>query len=87
MNILMIDYFQTTQKCHNHVLLWKVICGIMQATTDALQDWKPFLHTITSDNGKEFANHTAIAKELQIDYYFAKPTTVGNVVLTKTQMD
>lgn len=47
--------------------------GIEQATIEALQDWKPFLHTITSDNGKEFANHTAIAKELQIDYYFAKP--------------
>jgi IS30 family transposase len=46
---------------------------IEQATIEALQDWKPFLHTITSDNGKEFANHTAIAKELKIDYYFAKP--------------
>lgn len=38
-----------------------------------LKEWKPRLHTITSDNGKEFANHQAIAKELEIDYYFAKP--------------
>lgn len=47
--------------------------GIEQATIEALKDWKPFLHTITSDNGKEFAKHAAIAKELNIDYYFAKP--------------
>jgi IS30 family transposase len=46
---------------------------IEQATIDALQDWKPFLYTITSDNGKEFANHTAIAKVLNVDYYFARP--------------
>lgn len=31
------------------------------------------LHTITSDNGKEFANHIEIAQALDIDYYFAKP--------------
>lgn len=47
--------------------------SIEQATIEALQDWKPYLHTITSDNGKEFANHTAIAKALKIDYYFARP--------------
>ncbi len=29
--------------------------------------------TITSDNGKEFANHQSIAETLDIDYYFAKP--------------
>ncbi|ELY1993096.1 IS30 family transposase, partial [Flavobacterium psychrophilum] len=36
-------------------------------------NWKPFLQTITSDNGKEFAKHEAIAKSLEIDYYFANP--------------
>jgi IS30 family transposase len=51
----------------------KEALGIEQAVTEALQDWKPFLHTITSDNGKEFANHTAIAKELNTSYYFARP--------------
>ncbi len=29
------------------------------------------VHTITSDNGKEFANHKTIAKELKCDFYFA----------------
>lgn len=40
---------------------------------DILGEFTTILHTITSDNGKEFANHTAIAKALEIDYYFAKP--------------
>jgi IS30 family transposase len=31
------------------------------------------LHTITSDNGKEFAKHQSIATALEVDYYFAKP--------------
>jgi len=42
-------------------------------TIELLEPWIPFIHTITSDNGKEFANHKEIAKELNIDFYFAKP--------------
>ena len=33
----------------------------------------PYIHTITSDNGKEFASHKEVAEELEIDYYFAHP--------------
>lgn len=40
---------------------------------ELLQDWKPLLKTITSDNGKEFANHSEVADSLNIDFYFAKP--------------
>jgi len=29
--------------------------------------------TLTSDNGKEFANHELVAGVLKIDYYFAHP--------------
>ena len=43
------------------------------AAIEMLQDWKPFLNTITSDNGKEFARHKNIANALEIDYYFAQP--------------
>src|SRR5690554_987295 len=32
-----------------------------------------FSEVLTSDNGKEFANHKEIAQALDIDYYFAKP--------------
>jgi len=31
------------------------------------------LHTITSDNGKEFARHQELSDELEIEYYFAHP--------------
>lgn len=40
---------------------------------DTLCEFTYILHTATSDNGKEFANHAAIAKALKVDYYFAKP--------------
>jgi IS30 family transposase len=44
------------------------------ATTIArLKPFKDSLHTITSDNGKEFAGHEEIATQLEIDFYFAKP--------------
>ena len=42
-------------------------------TIELLEEWKPFIQTITSDNGKEFANHKNIAAALDIDFYFAKP--------------
>ena len=38
-----------------------------------LEDSAPFMHTITTDNGKEFANHEQIAEQLGIDFYFATP--------------
>ena len=38
-----------------------------------LEDWKPFIKTITSDNGKEFADHQRIAEQLNIDFFFADP--------------
>lgn len=31
------------------------------------------VHTLTSDNGKEFARHKDIAKALTADFYFARP--------------
>lgn len=37
---------------------------------------KPYakkVHTLTSDNGKEFAQHKTIAKSLEADFYFAHP--------------
>lgn len=40
---------------------------------EALREWKPFLHTITSDNGKEFAEHAFISAELGVGFFFARP--------------
>lgn len=46
---------------------------VEEKMVELLLDWKPFLHTITSDNGKEFANHKRVSEKLNIDYYFANP--------------
>lgn len=46
---------------------------IENATISLLENWKPLIQTITSDNGKEFGNHQNIAAQLNIDFYFAKP--------------
>ena len=31
------------------------------------------VHTITADNGKEFADHSRVAKALEVQFFFAKP--------------
>lgn len=48
--------------------------ALVQAkAVEILADWKPLLHTITTDNGKEFAYHQKVADELEVACYFAKP--------------
>jgi transposase, IS30 family len=46
---------------------------LTQSAIAALLPFKEQLHTITSDNGKEFAGHERIAQELEIQMFFAKP--------------
>jgi len=46
---------------------------VQKATVELLLPIKDLLTTITSDNGKEFANHQRISKELDLDFYFARP--------------
>lgn len=46
---------------------------VQQQLTEALHPIKSHIHTITSDNGKEFTGHLYIAKQLGIEYYFAHP--------------
>lgn len=47
----------------------KVAIGVIQL----LSPLKAFVHTITSDNGMEFARHALIAETLGADFFFAKP--------------
>lgn len=47
--------------------------SLYKAAVKKLIPFKGMLHTITSDNGKEFANHIAIAEDLNVDFYFAHP--------------
>ena len=46
---------------------------ISKAIIDELEDWSPYIKTITADNGKEFADHKYVAEQLSINYYFARP--------------
>mgnify|MGYP006420869587 FL=1 len=46
---------------------------VMTAINEMLEEWTPFIKTITSDNGKEFSEHKKIAEQCQIDFYFANP--------------
>ena len=47
--------------------------AVEDAVTHLLEPWVSEAHTITSDNGKEFAHHERIAEKLNIDFYFAHP--------------
>jgi len=46
---------------------------LAEKTIEVLTPYKNVLHTITSDNGKEFAAHIKITEALNCDFYFAKP--------------
>ena len=46
---------------------------VTQAIVELLYPIKKLLHTITSDNGKEFSYHEEISKKLNIDFYFCDP--------------
>lgn len=45
----------------------------MTAITSALSNYAGRVHTITSDNGSEFAKHDEISLSLNVDFYFAHP--------------
>jgi IS30 family transposase len=46
---------------------------LAQKTIEVLNPFKDIVNTITADNGKEFAEHKTVSKELDVDFYFAKP--------------
>jgi len=47
--------------------------GLAKAAIRMLFAYKNTVHTITSDNGLEFAKHELISKKLKADFYFAHP--------------
>ncbi len=51
----------------------KSAADVTQATITLLRPFKDVVHTITADNGKEFAYHEKISKALSADVYFAHP--------------
>lgn len=47
--------------------------AVKQAIIKALLPFADSVHTLTSDNGREFAGHEAIAEALGAEFYFAHP--------------
>jgi IS30 family transposase len=58
---------------------------VKQAAIELLENWKPYLFTITSDNGKEFAMHQEIATVLEVDFYFEITYSPWNVEQMKSK--
>lgn len=46
---------------------------VKEAAIGLLAEFKPYLYTVTADNGKEFALHKQISQALEVDFYFAHP--------------
>jgi len=46
---------------------------LAKVVIDMMTPFKQFVHSITSDNGKEFAEHKKISKKLLADFFFAHP--------------
>jgi len=46
---------------------------VTQALIEMIMPLKNITHTITSDNGKEFAHHKQVSAALDADFYFANP--------------
>lgn len=46
---------------------------VCDAVVDLLQPIADRVHTITADNGKEFAEHEKVSRELKADFFFAHP--------------
>ena len=47
--------------------------GLAKAVIRMLLPYKKWVHTITADNGTEFAEHKTIARKLQADFFFCHP--------------
>ena len=52
---------------------FKTAQAVSDAMISLLTPFADDVHTLTTDNGKEFAQHEHIAKQLNADFYFAHP--------------
>lgn len=51
----------------------RLACQVKSQMINILAPYKPYVKTITSDNGSEFSDHQTIAKKLNADFYFTHP--------------
>ena len=54
-------------------VLHKTAKAVRDAVADGLNPYIDWVHTITYDNGREFADHEGIASDLEASIYFAHP--------------
>ena len=52
---------------------FKTARAVSEAMISLLTPFAACVHTLTTDNGREFAQHERIAKQLDADFYFAHP--------------
>jgi IS30 family transposase len=66
-----------TERKSRFTMLGKVprrtACAVRRQVCKLLLPVKDQVHTLTSDHGKEFADHELIAETLQLNFYFAHP--------------
>jgi len=66
-----------TERKSRFSLIYKVERKTSDQVTEAISHLllpiKQYVHTVTSDNGKEFAGHHVIANNLGAEFYFAHP--------------
>ena len=64
-------------RASKYTLLAKIDCRRAECVEEALlrklQPIKDSVHTITSDNGKEFSTHSKVSQALDAQFYFANP--------------
>ena len=60
---------------------------VAEILISALDAHKGQVHTLTMDNGNEFAHHETVHKELKAEVYFAIPIVLGSVDSTKIPTD
>ncbi|WP_319796267.1 IS30 family transposase [Xanthomonas oryzae] len=66
----------TERRSRLHLLAYSPTAPPRTCATPLSSDWaglRHAVHTLTADNGKEFADHRLIAACLQSDFYFADP--------------
>lgn len=51
----------------------KTADNVTEAIIELLSPFKKWVHTLTADNGREFAGHLHVAKRLKTKFYFAHP--------------
>ena len=66
-----------TERKSGFLIMRQVACKtahkVREAIIDGLTQYKDHVHTITTDNGREFAEHQTIANNLNAQFYFAHP--------------